>query len=330
MATLSAMDRLDRLRSRLSIKHELGRGMLGEFMGVALVTLIGTSVLAQLRLGAGNTMRVRGTLPLDGTADSGVHVWYTMLNSMLGWGLAYAFGYALARKLSGGHLNPAISLMFLSFRQISPLRFVLYFLAQIGGAFVGCAVTYLIYYDALEQYGGPGRYVQGMNSTADIFSSYPNPHLGRLNGFLDQLISTAIFCFLFAHIFDRRNAYPNWLRPLLAGLAFVMIGIAFSLNCGFPDNPARDFGGRLFSLLPYGGEVFTYGNRIQNWWFWIPLLAPLVGGLLGGWLYQVAVGFHSPIDDPDLEIRKYDVEVTQELKPLTTTTTKGVTVTETS
>uniref|UniRef100_A0A0N5ATS6 Aquaporin-9 n=1 Tax=Syphacia muris TaxID=451379 RepID=A0A0N5ATS6_9BILA len=285
MAAANAMDRLERLRARLSIKHDLGRGMLGEFIGTGLMTLVGTSVLAQIRLSAGNSMRIDGT------------------------------------RVAGGHLNPAISLMLLSFRQISPLRFFLYFLAQIAGAFIGCAITYIMYYDALEYYGGATRFVQGVNATADIFASYPNPHLGRLNGFIDQMISTAIFCFAFAHIFDKRNAYPNWIRPLLAGLAFVMIGTAFSFNCGFPDNPARDIGGRIFSLLPYGGEVFSYGNRNMNWWFWIPLLAPLLGALLGGWLYQLAIGFHSPVDDSDVEVRRYDVEVTQELKPLTA---KGV------
>lgn len=310
----NAMDRLERLRTRMSIKHDLGRGMLGEFIGTALTTMIGTSVLAQIRLAAGNRMRVDVTR-VDG-ADAGIHVFYTLINTMVGWGLAYAFGYAIARKLSGGHLNPAISLMFLSFRQISPLRFFLYCLSQVAGAFVGSALTYLMYYDALEFYGGPERHVEGINATADIFASYPNPHLGRLNGFLDQMISTGIFCFLFAHLFDKRNAYPNWLRPLLAGLIFVMLGTAFSFNCGFPDNPARDFGGRLFSLLAYGGEVFSYGNRSMNWWFWVPLLAPLVGALLGGWLYQLAIGFHSPSEDPDVEVRRYDVEVTQELKPL--------------
>lgn len=319
MAATNAMDRLERLRTRLSIKHDLGRGMLGEFIGTGLMTLVGTSVLAQIRLSAGNTMRIDGTRVAG--ANAGVHVFYTLINTMVGWGLAYAFGYAVARKLSGGHLNPAVSLMFLSFRQISPLRFFLYFLAQIAGAFIGCAMTYLMYYDALEYYGGATRFVQGVNATADIFASYPSPHLGRLNGFIDQLVSTAIFCFVFAHIFDKRNAYPNWIRPLLAGLAFVMVGTAFSFNCGFPDNPARDFGGRIFSLLPYGGEVFSYGNRSMNWWFWIPLFAPLLGALLGGWLYQLAVGFHSPVDDPDVEVRRYDVEVTQELKPLTA---KGV------
>lgn len=320
----TAMDRLERLRTRMSIKHDLCRGMIGELIGTGFVTMVGTSVLAQMRLAAGNRMRIDETR-LEG-ADAGIHVFYTLINAMVGWGLAYAFGYAIARKLSGGHLNPAISLMLLSFRQISPLRFLLYVLSQIAGAFVGCALTYLMYYDAIEHYGGATRFVQGVNATADIFASYPNPHLGRLNGFIDQMISTGIFCFLFAHIFDKRNSYPNFLRPLLAGLAFVMIGTAFSLNCGFPDNPARDFGGRLFSLLPYGGEAFTYGNRSMNWWFWVPILAPLIGGLIGGWLYQLAVGFHTPIDDPDVEVRRYDVEVTQELKPLTTKT--GVTTTE--
>ncbi|VDM81218.1 unnamed protein product [Strongylus vulgaris] len=73
-----------------------------------------------------------------------------------------------------------------------------------------------------------------------------------------QIIATAVFCFLIAHITDKRNAYPHWLQPLLIGLSFFAVGTAFAYNCGYPCNPARDFGPRLFSwIVGYGGDVFS-------------------------------------------------------------------------
>ncbi|CAJ0574761.1 unnamed protein product, partial [Mesorhabditis spiculigera] len=264
---------MERLQPKVYVKNELGRALLGEFVGTMILLLIGTSVVAQHEL-----PRVRINEQI------GVNI---------GFGLAIAFGVAVSAKLSGGHINPAVSLMFLSFGSLKPLRFILYTLVQIAGAFVGAALTFVLYNDAINNFDGGNHTVVGAHKTAQIFASYPAPHLGTINGLTDQIIATAVFCFLIAHFTDeRRTSYPNWVRPLLIGLSFVAIGTAFSFNCGYPCNPARDFGPRLFTLLAgYGGETFTY----RGWW-WVPIVGPFIGALIGAWLYQFTIGFHTSIE----------------------------------
>ncbi|VDM77995.1 unnamed protein product [Strongylus vulgaris] len=75
-----------------------------------------------------------------------------------------------------------------------------------------------------------------------------------------------------------------------------MIGCAYGMNLGYPINPARDLGPRLLAYFIYGSEVFTY----HNYYFWIPIIAPLIGGVFGAWLYHIFVGAHLPDDDDEI------------------------------
>jgi len=107
---------------------------------------------------------------------------------------------------------------------------------------------------------------------------------------------------------------------------FIMIGTGFAYNAGYPCNPARDFGPRLFTLIiGYGFEVFNYKDYC---WFWIPIIGPLIGGVLGAWIYQLAIGVHiSPEEDYEVVshevvthggVTKTITTTTRELQPLTT------------
>ncbi|CAL2031085.1 hypothetical protein CAEBREN_22859 [Caenorhabditis brenneri] len=278
---------LDKLRAKFHIRKELARAVLAEFTGTFLLCLIGLSVVAQK------------VLPRPEVNEFiGVNV---------GFGIAIVFGVAVSAKLSGGHINPAVSLAFLTVGQITVVQFIAYFFAQFLGAFFGAAVVYAVYNDAINVFDGGVRTVGGPKDTAGIFASYPGPHLGLLNGFVDQFVATAVFVFLIAHIVDKRNSYPTWLQPILVGTGFVAIGAAFGYNCGYPVNPARDLAPRLFTALFYGGAVFTK-------WFWIPVVGPFVGAVVGIWLYYFLIGFHTPQDAEE----KYVVLTgNQELKPLT-------------
>ena len=67
----------------------------------------------------------------------------------------------------------------------------------------------------------------------------------------------------------------------------MLIGATFGFNAGYAINPARDFGPRLFTAIAgWGSEVFHAGN---GWW-WVPIVAPPIGGVLGGWVYDLFVG----------------------------------------
>lgn len=84
-------------------------------------------------------------------------------------------------------------------------------------------------------------------------------------------------------ITDKRNEQiPHGASAILVGLIVVLLGMSFGYNCGGAINPARDFGPRFFTFIAgWGHQVFTAGN----YFFWIPLVAPMLGSLVGTFLY---------------------------------------------
>ncbi len=106
------------------------------------------------------------------------------------------------------------------------------------------------------------------------------------------MVGTALLVGVIFGITDSRNSLPPaGLAPVIVGLLVVLIGATFGFNSGYAINPARDFGPRLFTAVAgWGGEVFRAGN---GWW-WVPVVAPCIGGVLGGWVYDVLVGNRFP------------------------------------
>lgn len=72
-----------------------------------------------------------------------------------------------------------------------------------------------------------------------------------------QVVGTGFLALFVASIIDKRNKIPAWTHPLLFGLGVLLIGTCYGMNVGYPINPARDFGPRIFTLFIYGTEVFT-------------------------------------------------------------------------
>ena len=78
---------------------------------------------------------------------------------------------------------------------------------------------------------------------------------------------------------------------VLGVLLVVGIGAAFGVNSGYAINPARDLGPRVFTAVAgWGTEVFRAGNT----WWWVPVTAPVIGAVLGGWIYDAFVGKRFP------------------------------------
>jgi MIP family channel proteins len=171
-------------------------------------------------------------------------------------------------------------------------KVVPYSLVQTAGAFVASAVVYATYHEALAAFDGGVRQVAGAQGTAGIWATYPQPFLSTMGGVVDQVVGTALLVGVILGITDSRNsAPPAGMTPIVVGLLVVVIGATFGFNAGYAINPARDFGPRLFTFVAgWGGDVFTAGN---NWW-WVPIVGPLVGGVVGGWVYDAFVGNRFP------------------------------------
>ena len=243
-----------------------------ELLGTFVLIVFGTGVVAQVVL----SRRDLG-IPLS------IH---------LAWGLAVTLGIYVSAGVSGAHLNPAVTLALAVLRGFPWRKVPAYVLAQLAGAFAGAAVTFLTYREAFDHFDGGLRQVVGENATAGIFATYPQPFLSAFpGGFVDQVVGTALLMLGIFAISDRRNAGPATGGPVLVGALVALIGMSFGFNAGYAINPARDLGPRLFTAVAgWGSEVFRAGG---GWW-WVPVVAPYLGGLLGGFLYDLLVTRHHP------------------------------------
>lgn len=219
------------------------------------------------------------------------------LSINLGWAFAVTMGVYVAGGVSGAHLNPAVTLAVAVCRRFPWRKVLPYCLAQFVGAFVASVVLYVTYYDALNHFDSGVRQVTGAHATAGIWATYPQPFLSPWpGGLIDQIVGTALLILCIFALSDARNLAPSAnLAPVLIGAVVLVIGITFGYNSGYAINPARDFAPRLFTYLAgWGSEVFRAGN----YWWWVPIVGPLIGGVLGGWIYDLMITRLHPADLP--------------------------------
>jgi len=253
--------------------HGLLGELAAEFAGTLILILFGVGVVAQV---------VAGGL---GGHDS--IAW--------GWGFGVMLGIYVAGKISGGHLNPAVTIALAVFKGFEWRKVAPYALAQFLGAFVAALIVRWNYTEVLGKID-PGHTIksQGVFSTLPGNGTLPVTDWGALR---DQIIGTAILLFLVVAITDVRNTSPLAnLAPVVIGLLIVGIGMAWGTDAGYAINPARDFGPRLASFFTGYGSAFH--DQYGNLYFWIPIAGPIVGGIIGAGLYELLVGRFLPVTGP--------------------------------
>jgi aquaporin-9 len=208
----------------------------------------------------------------------------------IGWALGVMLGIYTAGGVSGAHLNPAVTFALAVHRQLPWNKVLPYVLAQTAGAFVAAAAVFITYREAFTAFDGGTRMIEGANATAGIFATYPQAYLSLAGGFVDQVIGTMLLMAGVLAVTDQKNvAPPAWLTAPLVGGLVLAIGVAFGFNAGYAINPARDLGPRLFTMVAgWGPGVFSAGG---GWW-WVPIVAPCVGAVLGAWLYDAFINKH--------------------------------------
>jgi len=249
-------------------RDTLKRELYAEFLGTFILIMLGAGVVAQVVLSDGH--------------NGG----YLSIN--LAWGLGVTMAIYVAGGVSGAHLNPAVTLALAVRRGFSWRKVIPYSLAQIAGAFAASAVVFVTYREAFTHFDGGTRMVTGAKATAGIFATYPQDFLSISGGLVDQIVGTALLMLLILAITDSRNTAPTGnVAPLIVGLLVVVIGMCYGFNSGYAINPARDLGPRLFTFVAgWGAEVFRAGN----YWFWVPIVGPLVGGVVGALIYDGLIG----------------------------------------
>jgi MIP family channel proteins len=249
----------------------LTREMLAECFGTFVLIVFGVGVVAQT--------------VLSGNAAG------SPLGINIAWGLAVTMGCYVSAGVTGAHLNPAVTLALAVHRRFPWGKVLPYVVAQLAGAFVASLVVYVTYAEALDAFDKGVRQVSGALGTAGIWATYPQPFLSTFpGGFIDQVVGTALLVSVIFGITDTRNSpAPAGLTPVVVGLLVLLIGATFGFNSGYAINPARDFAPRVFTAVAgWGSEVFRAGNA----WWWVPIVAPCIGAVLGGWIYDLFIGNH--------------------------------------
>ncbi|MBG0562648.1 MIP/aquaporin family protein [Actinoplanes aureus] len=252
-------------------------GILGEFAaefaGTMILILFGVGVVAQVA-GAG-------------IGDHDSIAW--------AWGLGVVFGVYVAARISGAHLNPAVTIALAVFQGFSWRKVAPYIVAQFLGAFVAALIVRWNYTEVLNA-ADPGLTIK----TQGVFSTLPGNGtlpISEWGAFRDQIIGTAILLFLILAVTDVLSTPPQAnLAPFIIGLIVVGIGMAWGTAAGYAINPARDFGPRLASFLT--GYEDAFRDQTGYLYFWVPIVAPILGGVLGAGLYKVLVGRFLPAEGP--------------------------------
>jgi MIP family channel proteins len=253
------------------------REVAAEFLGTFVLIVFGVGVVAQFVL------------------SGGANGQYLSVN--LAWGLAVTMGIYVSAGISGAHLNPAVTLALALRRGFSWSKVAPYIAGQFAGAFLASALVFVTYREALDRFDGGVRQIGGAVGTAGIWATYPQPFLSAFpGGVIDQVVGTALLVGVIFALSDARNfAPPQRLAPVLVGLLVVLIGATFGYNAGYAINPARDLGPRLFTAVAgWGSGVFTASN---GWW-WVPVVGPCIGGVLGGYVYDLLIANHHPPEAP--------------------------------
>jgi len=251
---------------------------LAEFVGTFIVILIGDGAVAAAVM----------TNQLDG--------WGVAMM----WGLAVTFGIYVAGPVSGAHFNPAVTITMAVFRDFPRSRILPFILSQIAGAFTGAAAVYGMWHGywprVLEKFGVEVG-APGSQKLMAIFSCfYPNPGGIGVDAsamatvppggafFIEVLLTMFLLLMIFALTEPDNPGMPQaGLGPLFIGLTVTaIVGVGGSLTMD-AVNPVRDFGPRLFAWVIGFGRIAFPGPRGNEWWLYI--VAPIIGGLIGAAVY---------------------------------------------
>jgi MIP family channel proteins len=239
------------------------REALAEFLGTFTLLAFGAGVVAQVVLGGG---------------DNGQY-----LSINIGWALGVILGCYVAGGVSGAHLNPAVTLALAVHRGFPWRKVAPYVIAQFAGALAASAVVFFTYHEALDVFD-PERTLR----TAGIWATYPQDYLSNVpGGLVDQIVGTALLMMVVCAVGDQRNsAIPAAFGPVVVGATVLAIGMTYGLNSGYAINPARDLGPRFFTYVAgWGEQVFTANNH----WWWVPVVGPCIGAVVGGLVYDLFI-----------------------------------------
>ena len=259
-------------------------------MGEYLSEFLGTFTL--IVFGCGVVAMAVAALPQSGRTEAPFVAGGDWLLITLGWGLAVVFGVYVAGGVSGAHINPAVTLAFALRRGFPWSKAPGYGISQVAGASVGAALVFGVYVQAINAQNAADGVPREGSSTVGIFVTGPADYFTTYWGpILTEVVGTAFLILIILALIDLLNTPPRAnLGPVVIGLVVVGIGTSLGANTGYAINPARDFGPRVFAWLAGWGDVALPGKQgnLGAYW-WVPIVAPLIGAVIGAIVYDIGV-----------------------------------------
>jgi glycerol uptake facilitator protein len=227
----------------------------GEFLGTALLLLLGNGVVANVVL----------------TKSKGNNGGWIVIT--FGWAMAVYMGVMVASHYSYAHINPAVTLGMAALGKMSWSEVPIYMAGQFAGAFTGAILVWLTYRQHYTE-------TNDADSKLATFSTIPAIR-SPLNNIITEAIGTAVLVFAVFHILPPASSLGA-LDSLAAGLVVLGIGLSLGGPTGYAINPARDLGPRIAHfLLPIPGK------RNSDWGYaWVPVIGPFIGALLAAGFFK--------------------------------------------
>jgi glycerol uptake facilitator len=207
-----------------------------------------------------------------------------------GWGVAVAMAVYTVGRISGAHLNPAVTIALATIGSFPWAEVPGYLAAQLVGACAGAVIVWLAYWPHFAV-------TEDADAKLAVFATGPAIAHPAAN-LMTEIVGTAVLMFGILAIagnaqmivrpgdLDLSVVFSRGLQPLLVGILVLGVGLSLGGPTGYAINPARDFGPRLVhALLPIPGK------RDSNWSYaWVPVIGPILGAMAGAGLFAL-VGF---------------------------------------
>ena len=236
--------------------------ILAEFFGTAILIVLGDGVVANVVL-----HRTKGNA-------SG---WIVIV---AGWAFGVSIAVYCVNAISGAHLNPAVSIALAAIGAFPWAKVPMYIVAQIAGGFLGGVIVWLTYLPHWKETLDPTTKLAVFSTTPAIRQYGANVISELIGGFVLVL---ALLAVLSPGNFVPGSDLAKGFGPMLVGVIVAGIGLSLGGPTGYAINPARDLGPRIaHAVLPIagkGGSDWSYA--------WIPIVGPVVGGVLGAFVYQL-------------------------------------------
>lgn len=227
--------------------------MMAEFLGTMILVYLGDGVCANCTL----------------TKSKGQNGGWIVITA--GWAIAVGLPAYIFGGISGAHLNPALTIGLAVVGKFPAAEVPGYVIAQMLGGIVGAALVWLTYLPHWEQ-------TEDKAAKLGIFCTAPAIRNLKLN-FLTELLATATLVFSILGIGASKAA--DGFGTLFVAFLIFALGASLGGPTGYAMNPARDLSPRIaHAILPIAGK----GD--SDWSYsWVPVLGPIVGGILGALLF---------------------------------------------